>query len=83
MEIALRRDDENVVRLNQEMVRDQLYWHVSITWKYLMQRRRDDAQMIDDDDGHAHVAWEILQKANIGVQASGRSAHTYDWKVPC
>jgi hypothetical protein len=41
----------------------------------------DDSQVIDNDDGNAHVARQMPQQARVGIKAASRTADANDGKV--
>ena len=46
-----------------------------------MEPRRDDPQMVDDDDGDPEIFGKMLQQAYIGFETAGRSAYADNWKI--
>jgi hypothetical protein len=55
VQIALRRDDVDMVGLDKESVLDQFNWDLCVVRKNFVEHRRHGSQMIDDGDGDAHV----------------------------
>jgi hypothetical protein len=55
VQIALRRDDEDVIWLQDHSFRDQPHWHLGIRRKNFMQLCGYEPKMINDDDRYAHV----------------------------
>ena len=74
MQIALRRNDEHVIGLDEQPVGDQLDRHLGVARKKLMEPGGDDPQVIDDDDGDTHVGRQMVQQPDIGVEAAGGAA---------
>ena len=71
MQVTLLRNNENVVRLDNEFLCDQANRHCSVTGKYLVKPSGERSDVIDDYKSNAHVARKVLQKADIGVEATG------------
>ena len=42
-----------------------------------------DCHVIDDDDGDAHIGWQVPEQPSIGVKATRRAAHSNDGKIIC
>jgi len=61
MQIALGRNDEDVVWADDQAFRDQLDGHPGVSRKDLVQKRRGLSQMIDDDNGDAQIARQMRQ----------------------
>jgi hypothetical protein len=81
MQIALGRNDEDVVWADDQAFRDQLDGHPGVFRKDLVQKRRGLSQMIDDDDGDAQIARQMRQQPDVGVEPTGGPAHANNGKV--
>ena len=55
MQVAVRRDDENVVGFDRQIVGDQRDRHAGEPGQHGVQLRRQRGDVVDDDNRHAHV----------------------------
>ena len=69
-----------MVGLQDQPVRDQLNRHRRVGRKDLGEQGGHGSQVINDDDGNAHIGRQMPQQAGVGVKATGRSAHANDRK---
>jgi hypothetical protein len=60
MQISPRRDDEHMVRLNIQSLRDQLNRHLCVARENLVEMGGYGSQVIDDDDGNTHIGRQML-----------------------
>jgi len=58
MEIALRRNDEHVIGLEDQTFRDEFNRHFGVVWENLMELGGDSSQVINDDDRRANICWQ-------------------------
>jgi len=71
MEITLFRDDKNLVGRDWQPFRDKAYRHFGIVRQYLMQQCGHRSKVRYDENGHAHVARQVAQQLDIGLEPTG------------
>jgi hypothetical protein len=60
VQIALRRDDEHTVGLEDQSFCDQLNRHLCVARQNLMEQGGYGSQVINDDDGNTHIGRQML-----------------------
>jgi hypothetical protein len=60
VQITLCWNNEYPVGPNPQTIRDQLDRHLRVARKNLVQQSPHGSQVIHDDDGDAHVGWQML-----------------------
>ena len=70
MQVTLRWNNENMVRLDDEFLRDQGDRHCRIPGKYIVKLGSEVSDVIDDHKSDAHVARKVLEKLDIRVESA-------------
>ena len=70
VQITLRRDDEHMIRTEDQSFGDEFHRHICVPRKNLVQQCRDRSQMIYDDDGYAHICRQVMEQSNIGIETA-------------
>src|ERR1035438_6194079 len=83
MQIALFRDDEHMVGLNVQSVRDQFNRHLGEGWENFVEPGGYGSQVIDDDECHTQIDRQMPEQPGVRVKATGRPAYANDGEVLC
>ena len=67
----LLRDEEHVVRLNDQPFCDQFNRHFREAREDLMQQGREGPYVINDDDCDIPIGRQVLEQPGIGIETSG------------
>ena len=82
MQIALGRDDEDLIGPDLQLFRDQVDRHVGMFRENLLEQGSDRPQMVDDDDGHTQIWGQVPQQPDVGIEAPGGTANADDGEIP-
>jgi hypothetical protein len=72
VQIALRRDEEYVIWLEDQSFRDQLHRHFGVARENLMEQGSYAPQVTNNDDRNAHIGRQAPKQPDIGVEPARR-----------
>jgi hypothetical protein len=68
VQIALCRDDENVVGPDIQAFGDEFDWHLRIAGENLMEPGSNGPTMVDDDDRSTEIGGQMPKQACVGIE---------------
>jgi hypothetical protein len=71
MQVPVWRDDEHVVWLDVQFVRNEFDRHISDVRENLVEVGGHGSQVVDNDDCHTQVSRKMAQEPGISVEAAG------------
>ena len=81
VQITLRWDDENPIGFDVQAFGDEFDRHRRETREDFMKEGCRRSEMIDDNDRHTEIRWQMLEEACVGVETPGGATHADQRKI--